>query len=222
MGHARRPTGNFLWGGFIIIHHHSLELEPRFAVILSIVNMVSGENEIVQRNLGKKEQNPRESLDMPVQLSTDKRSLFVVLFLTAIVGVSFTATYGYEGMTDSLHRMLTAEGERHKDLFPMDSADIWGTIFTVLGLMVAASGGIGGGGILVPIFILVFGFAPRYAIPLSNFCILGSSVTNMLLNLVKRHPSADRPLVDWDLILVMEPLTMAGAVCVPYSCPCTF
>lgn len=34
----------------------------------------------------------------------------------------------------------------------------------------------------------------------------------MALNLVKRHPHADRPLVDWDLILVMEPLTMAGAV----------
>eukprot|EP00981_Chlorochromonas_danica_P007447 scaffold1754_cov180-Ochromonas_danica.AAC.3 len=78
--------------------------------------------------------------------------------------------------------------------------------------MIAASGGIGGGGILVPLFILVFGFQARYAIPLSNFCILGSSITNMILNLTKRHPSADRPLVDWDLILVMEPLTMAGAI----------
>jgi len=28
----------------------------------------------------------------------------------------------------------------------------------------------------------------------------------------KRHPLADRPLVDWDLILVMEPLTIAGAL----------
>ncbi len=33
-----------------------------------------------------------------------------------------------------------------------------------------------------------------------------------VMNLSKRHPDADRPLVDWDLILVMEPLTMAGAV----------
>jgi hypothetical protein len=28
----------------------------------------------------------------------------------------------------------------------------------------------------------------------------------------KRHPLVDRPLVDWDLILVMEPLTIAGAL----------
>lgn len=27
-----------------------------------------------------------------------------------------------------------------------------------------------------------------------------------------RHPLADRPLVDWDLILIMEPLTIGGAL----------
>ena len=94
----------------------------------------------------------------------------------------------------------------------MDWSDIWGVVLVTLGLLVAASGGIGGGGILVPLLILVFGFSPKHAIPLSNFTILGSSVTNMVLNLDKRHPTEDRPLVDWDLILVMEPLTMAGAI----------
>ena len=28
----------------------------------------------------------------------------------------------------------------------------------------------------------------------------------------KRHPVADRPMIDFDLVLVMEPLTIAGAV----------
>lgn len=107
---------------------------------------------------------------------------------------------------------------KHKDLFPFDSADMWGTVLVTLGLLVAASGGIGGGGILVPLFILIFEFKPKYAIPLSNFCILGSSITNMALNLTKRHPYVNRPLVDWDLILVMEPLTMAGAVSILPSC----
>ncbi len=100
----------------------------------------------------------------------------------------------------------------HKDLFPMNSADFWGTIFVGLGSMIAASGGIGGGGMLVPLLILIFDFHPKYAIPLSNFTIVGSSITNMWMNLSKRHPDVDRPCVDWDLILVMEPLTMVGAV----------
>ncbi len=113
---------------------------------------------------------------------------------------------------DSNEESVKATRTHHKPLFPMDSGDIWGTLFVGLGSMIAASGGIGGGGILVPILILVFGFHPKYAIPLSNFTIVGSSITNMVMNLPKRHPNVDRPLVDWDLILVMEPLTMVGAV----------
>jgi hypothetical protein len=30
--------------------------------------------------------------------------------------------------------------------------------------------------------------------------------------LCRRHPTADRPLIDWDLIMVMEPMTILGAV----------
>lgn len=37
-------------------------------------------------------------------------------------------------------------------------------------------------------------------------------MANTYLNASKRHPLADRPLVDWDLILIMEPLTIAGAL----------
>ena len=71
---------------------------------------------------------------------------------------------------------------------------------------------VGGGGILVPIFSLVHGFSAKHAIPLSNVTVFGGAVANTVLNARKRHPLADRPLVDWDLILVMEPLTIAGAL----------
>jgi uncharacterized membrane protein YfcA len=101
---------------------------------------------------------------------------------------------------------------QHKNLFPIDNTDIFGSLLVAFGLMISASGGIGGGGILVPLLIIIFGFNPKYAIPLSNITILGSSITNVILNLPKRHPDADRPLIDWDLILLMEPITMAGAV----------
>jgi uncharacterized membrane protein YfcA len=115
----------------------------------------------------------------------------------------------------SIRRFLSSspEYQYHKDLFPLNNRDITGTVLCIVGLMIAASGGIGGGGILVPLLILVFGFSPKLAIPLSNFTILGSSLTNFVMNLQKRHPDVDRPLVDWDLIMIMEPLTVAGAVC---------
>lgn len=95
----------------------------------------------------------------------------------------------------------------HKPLHPIDVWDVTGVGLACIGLMIAAAGGIGGGGILVPLYILVLGFDPKHAIPLSNITIFGGAITNTVLNLSKRHPDADRPLVDWDLILVMEPLT---------------
>ncbi len=98
----------------------------------------------------------------------------------------------------------------HKDLFPLDNNDYTGLFFVIIGLMIAAAGGIGGGGIIVPLLIIVFGFEPKYAIPLSNFTILGCSLMNVYLNMKKRHPNVDRPLVDWDLIMVMEPLTVCA------------
>ena len=68
-------------------------------------------------------------------------------------------------------------------------------------LQIAAGGGIGGGGILVPTYIFVLGFEPKIAIPLSNATILGSSIANVVLNARKRHPKADRPLIDWDIMV---------------------
>lgn len=102
--------------------------------------------------------------------------------------------------------------ENHQPLFPLSTSDRVGFSLAICGLMLAAGGGIGGGGILVPIYILVMGFSPKHGIPLSNVTVFGGAIANMVLNTQKRHPLADRPLIDWDLILVMEPLTIAGAL----------
>jgi hypothetical protein len=61
----------------------------------------------------------------------------------------------------------------HPDLFPLTAQTIVGFVCSALALMIAAGGGIGGGGVLVPIYILIMGFSPKYAIPLSNVTILG-------------------------------------------------
>lgn len=144
--------------------------------------------------------------------------LLVVGTGVCVISLSAYRVWSTTTPTEGVTRLLQEVQEvllptrLHKDLLPLDSSDVWGTTLAALGLMIAASGGIGGGGMLVPLFILVMGFHPKNAIALSNFTIVGSSVTNIIMNLSKRHPDADRPLVDWDLILVMEPLTMAGAI----------
>jgi len=153
-------------------------------------------------------------------------SLAVPWALIALVSIGAAVFYGAGAkpsdniLQGSLERLLQGTQQHHKQvyeemhapLFPLTDSDRIGFLCAIIGLMIAAGGGIGGGGILVPIYILVMGFSPKHAIPLSNITVFGGALANMVLNTQKRHPLADRPLVDWDLILVMEPLTIAGAL----------
>ena len=52
--------------------------------------------------------------------------------------------------------------EEHPPLFPLSARDRLGFFLAIIGLMIAAGGGIGGGGLLVPIYILVMGFSPKH------------------------------------------------------------
>jgi uncharacterized membrane protein YfcA len=117
--------------------------------------------------------------------------------------------------------VLTATVEAKKqqktkaDLRPLSDAngyDVAAIVFMGLGLAAASSGGVGGGVIIVPILILVMGFDIKFATPSSNFIILGGAIANAIFNLQKRHPYADRPLVDADICMAMIPSMMGGAV----------
>ena len=56
------------------------------------------------------------------------------------------------------------------------------------------------------------GFPAKYAVALSNFTIVGGAFANLFFNIGRRHSFKQKPLIDWDLILIMEPSTILGAV----------
>lgn len=132
--------------------------------------------------------------------------------LMATILVSAFSSLSDDEYSDSIVRRLLTDSGPTPTLFPITVRDYLSLAFSVLGLLLAAGGGIGGGGILVPIYTLVLGMSPKHAIPLSNVTVFGGSVANCYLNMGKRHPTKDRMLVDWDLILVMEPVTILGAL----------
>jgi len=109
-----------------------------------------------------------------------------------------------------------AEEDKHhshfKHLLPLDEYDYAGFISMGTFTAIAAGGGIGGGGVLVPLLILVMGFAIKSAIPLSNITVLGGAIFHILRNVWRRHPNVDRPLIDWNFISLMQPMLIAGAV----------
>jgi hypothetical protein len=46
-------------------------------------------------------------------------------------------------MSSSIENLDNKKLEIHKDLFPLDWSDFWGTFLVTVGLLIAASGGIG-------------------------------------------------------------------------------
>ena len=56
------------------------------------------------------------------------------------------------------------------------------------------------------------GFRTETAVALSNITIVGGAISNFLFNVGRRHEYFDKPLIDWELILVMEPTTILGAL----------
>lgn len=51
---------------------------------------------------------------------------------------------------------------------------------------------------------------PKVAIPIGAVTVLGGALSSTCINMQRRHPLADRPLIDWDFILVMQPVVLIG------------
>ncbi|KAG7340328.1 sulfite exporter TauE/SafE [Nitzschia inconspicua] len=129
--------------------------------------------------------------------------------------IPLVSSFGYGGdQVVPIHdRFLALIGDELPPLFPFQWRDYLGFGVAVVGLLLAAGGGIGGGGILVPTYILLLGFPVKRAISLVSVTVFGGAIANNLLNARKRHPDHDhRSVIDWTLILQLEPMTIAGTI----------
>ncbi|KAE8958530.1 hypothetical protein PR001_g31023 [Phytophthora rubi] len=77
-----------------------------------------------------------------------------------------------------------------KNLFaPFTVNDLLTTLIAFSCTALGAGGGIGGGGLLVPMYIFA-GLNPKHATPLSKVTIFGSAVAMYVVNVRRKHPRA--------------------------------
>jgi len=76
----------------------------------------------------------------------------------------------------------------------------------------AAGGGIGGGGLYVPLLIIVIGFKTKEAVAVSQGCIVGAAMAHLIINVPKKHPLMDVPVIDYAALLVLEPMLLTGSL----------
>jgi uncharacterized membrane protein YfcA len=115
-------------------------------------------------------------------------------------------------MTEFSAQMCFESKCTHKNLIPITWGDILCTLLVMIGSALCAGSGIGGGGIFVPVLMLVSSFTAKESVPLSKVMIFGGAIANYALNASNRHPTADRPLIDYGVCMILEPLTLLGTI----------
>ena len=89
---------------------------------------------------------------------------------------------------------------------------LWAFALLFVIAALAMAGGVGGGGLFVPLLSLGLGCTPHEATALSQALICGASFGALASNARARHPTADRPLIDLRVVAFLGPAEMAGAL----------
>ncbi|XP_022766114.1 sulfite exporter TauE/SafE family protein 4 isoform X1 [Durio zibethinus] len=84
------------------------------------------------------------------------------------------------------------------------------TVIGFLGSACGTVGGVGGGGIFVPMLTLIVGFDTKSAAAISKCMIMGASTSSVWYNLRVPHPTKEVPIIDYDLALLFQPMLMLG------------
>eukprot|EP01035_Chromulina_nebulosa_P018230 gene18230-23900_t len=88
---------------------------------------------------------------------------------------------------------------------------IGGFIALYLSCSLASSAGLGGGGLNVPLLLVIIGFPYKTCVVLSLCAVLGNHCSQTTINWFKSHPfDVSRPLIYWDVVLIFLPATLGG------------
>eukprot|EP01135_Chromosphaera_perkinsii_P003721 Nk52_evm39s252 gene=Nk52_evmTU39s252 len=105
---------------------------------------------------------------------------------------------------------------QHTALRPLTLDDVISGFLALLGSSLSVVAGVGGGGLYVPILMLILGFEADEAVPLSKAMILGGALINayFLWNLRVYDKANDRPVaaVDMNALLLLTPMCLSGTV----------
>lgn len=85
-----------------------------------------------------------------------------------------------------------------------------GGIIGFFGAAFGSVGGVGGGGIFVPMLTLIIGFDAKSSTAISKCMIMGGAASTVYYNLRMRHPTLDMPIIDYDLALLFQPMLVLG------------
>lgn len=100
----------------------------------------------------------------------------------------------------------------HETQLKLSAPIVAAGVFCFIAASISSAGGIGGGGLFIPILTLVAGLDLRTASSLSAFMVTGGSVANVIYNLCFKNSTkfGGKSLIDYDISLLSEPCMLLG------------
>ncbi|XP_072991517.1 sulfite exporter TauE/SafE family protein 4-like isoform X3 [Typha latifolia] len=134
---------------------------------------------------------------------------FIAYLITASsIAIAITFVFSNGSKDDPI--ALSSRSVRVWPDLELNWRSIFATVVGFLGSGFGTVGGVGGGGIFVPMLNLVVGFDTKSAAALSKCMIMGASASSVWYNLQVSHPSKDVPIIDYNLALLFQPMLMLG------------
>ncbi|XP_059661333.1 sulfite exporter TauE/SafE family protein 2-like [Cornus florida] len=112
---------------------------------------------------------------------------------------------------NTTHQWRTHQTEFHKSQFKLTPSILVGGVLCFIAASISSAGGIGGGGLFIPILTVVAGFDLKTASSMSAFMVTGGSIANVLCNMFVTHKKIGaKTLIDYDIALLSEPCMLLG------------
>ncbi|XP_057513739.1 sulfite exporter TauE/SafE family protein 5-like [Actinidia eriantha] len=110
-------------------------------------------------------------------------------------------------LTSTRHQWRTYHDTQLKLTGPMMIAGV----LCVIAASISSAGGIGGGGLFIPILTIVAGYDLKTASSFSAFMVTGGSLANVVCQMVvKNLKLGGKTLIDFDIALLSEPCMLLG------------
>ncbi|KAL6622890.1 hypothetical protein ACP70R_032769 [Stipagrostis hirtigluma subsp. patula] len=133
--------------------------------------------------------------------------------VAAVTGDQGNLQSGVAAAPEEMAALRRSDGNSYHHIWPpmrFSWRIVVGSLLGFFGAAFGSVGGVGGGGIYVPMLALIIGFDPKSAIAMSKCMIMGAAASTVCYNLKLKHPALDMPLIDYDLALLMQPMLMLG------------
>lgn len=101
----------------------------------------------------------------------------------------------------------------HKDLIPIAATEYVGIVVMLIVSTLANAGGVGGSSMTISLMLLMNKFDPHSSVALTQVFIFAGTFTAILLKIRDRHPTRDRPLIYYDVLMqIVSPILIGVSV----------